>query len=229
MQCAEKPRTVEFYKSRLASLLASDALTSCRIDCIDEAVIEEYVQRRGKFESRRGTPLSPGSINQELATLRRLLRLAHEWKEIKRVPRISGKAKSKKVPQRTAQRAGREDARALRALNEGACLSSGDGSPWPNSHLGQQHSRMQTLLKIPSDFVLHSLRHTFGTRLGEFGADAFTIMRLMGQSTVTVSRRCVHPSPEAVELAYERMTAMNLRRLPTNSPTVAGGDAAVAS
>jgi hypothetical protein len=44
MQCAEKPRTGAFYKSRLASLLASDGLASRRIDCIDEAVIEEYVQ-----------------------------------------------------------------------------------------------------------------------------------------------------------------------------------------
>jgi len=96
-------------------------------------------------------------------------------------------------------------------------------------HLGQQHARVRTLLKMPADFVLHSLRHTFGTRLGESGADAFTIMRLMGHSTVTVSQRYVHPSPEALELAYERMTAMNLRRLPTNSPTVAGGDVAVAS
>ena len=68
----------------------------------------------------------------------------------------------------------------------------------------------------------------FGMRLGESGADAFTIMRLMGYSTVTVSQRYVHPSPEAVELAYERMTAMNLRRLPTNSPTVGSGEVAVA-
>src|SRR5271165_3013512 len=92
---------------------------------------------------------------------------------------------------------------------------------------GQQHSRVRTLLKMPSDFVLHSLRHSFVTRLGESGADAFTIMRLVGHSTVTVSQRYVHPSPEAVELAYERMTAMNLRRLPTNSPTVTGDDVAV--
>src|ERR1039457_76069 len=83
--------------------------------------------------------------------------------------------------------------------------------------------------KCLRDFVLHSLRHTFGTRLGESGADAFTIMRLMGHSTVTVSQRYVHPSPEALELAYERMTAMNLRRLPTNSPIVGRGDVAVAS
>jgi integrase len=116
-----------------------------------------------------------------------------------------------------------------RPAAKGYVFYRADGSPWPNSHLGQQHARRRTLLKMSSDFVLHSLRHTFGTRLGESGADAFTIMRLMGHSTVTVSQRYVHPSPEAVELAYERMTAMNLRRLPTNSPTVGSGNVAVAS
>jgi len=56
--------------------------------------------------------------------------------------------------------------------------------------------------------------------LGEAGADAFTIMRLMGHSTVTVSQRYVHPSPEAVELAYERLTALNLQKVATISATV---------
>src|SRR5580658_1184529 len=272
MQCAEKPRTVAFYKSKLASLLANDGLASRRIDCIDEAVIEEYVQRRGKFESRRGTLLSPASINRELATLRRLLRLAHEWKEIQRIPRIrllrgeharesilspaqevayfavcpspladvalllldtglrlgealslewpqvklepaqgakfgyltvlSGKAKSKKSRNVPLSERSVAVLRNHEPATRGHVFHRPDGSPWPNSHLGQQHSRMRNLLKMPSDFVLHSLRHTFGTRLGESGADAFTIMRLMGHSTVTVSQRYVHPSPESLELAY---------------------------
>ena len=131
---------------------------------------------------------------------------------------LSGKAKSKKsrnVPL---------SERIVKMLSHRGPASNGhvfhrpDGSPWPNSHLGQRHSRVRAVLKIPSDFVLHSLRYTFGTRLGESGADAFTIMRLMGHSTVTVSQRYVHPSPEAIELAYERMTAMNLRRLPQIPP-----------
>ena len=46
------------------------------------------------------------------------------------------------------------------------------------------------LLKLPSEFVLHCLGYTFGTRLGESGADAFTIMK----------QRYVHPSPESIEL-----------------------------
>jgi hypothetical protein len=49
--------------------------------------------------------------------------------------------------------------------------------------------------------------------LGEAGADAFTIMRLMGHSNVTVSQRYVHPSPEAVELAFERLTVLNMQKV----------------
>ena len=69
------------------------------------------------------------------------------------------------------------------------------------------------------DCVIHSFRRTFGTRLGEAGADAFTIMRIMGHSTVTVSQKYVHPAPEAMERAFERLEALNQKstaRLPEN-------------
>ena len=46
--------------------------------------------------------------------------------------------------------------------------------------------------QAPGKLRANSLRHIFGTRLGESGADAFTTMRLMGHSTVTVSQRYVH-------------------------------------
>jgi integrase len=89
---------------------------------------------------------------------------------------------------------------------------------------------MRQTLKMPGVFVLHSLRHTYGTRLGEAGADAFTIMRLMGHSSVTVSQRYVHPTPEALERVVERLEALNQsamaklpasqnRVLPTTFPT----------
>ena len=47
------------------------------------------------------------------------------------------------------------------------------------------------------------------TRLGEAGADPFTLMRFAGHSSVTVSHRYVHPSPEVLERAFERLEAMN--------------------
>lgn len=47
------------------------------------------------------------------------------------------------------------------------------------------------------------------TRLGEAGADAFTIMRIAGHSSVTVSQRYVHPTPEGLERAFERLEKLN--------------------
>jgi hypothetical protein len=79
---------------------------------------------------------------------------------------------------------------------------------------------------FPKDFVLHSLRHTCLTRLGEASADAFTIMRLAGHSSVTVSQRYVHPTPESMERAFDRLEALNSKAMerangvesPQNSP-----------
>jgi integrase len=49
-------------------------------------------------------------------------------------------------------------------------------------------------------------------RLGEAGADAFTIMRLMGHSSVTISQRYVHSSPETAETAISRMEAISTKK-----------------
>ena len=81
---------------------------------------------------------------------------------------------------------------------------------------------------MPADFVPLSFRHTFGTRLSESGADAFTIMKLMGHSSVTVSQKYVHPSPEAIVRAVERLEALNKTgrqavQVPTISTTVESG------
>jgi integrase len=81
--------------------------------------------------------------------------------------------------------------------------------PLPICTLEDQHKRMKAALRPPADAVIHSFRHTFGTRLGEAGADAFTIMRAMGHSSVVVSQKYVHPTPEAMELAFERLNAAN--------------------
>ena len=84
--CAEKPATVSFYKEKLKVLVKH--LGNQRLDEIEECEIEQYAQMRASTRSRRKQPLSPASVNRELATLRRLLRLAQEWKVLDRVPRI---------------------------------------------------------------------------------------------------------------------------------------------
>lgn len=91
----------------------------------------------------------------------------------------------------------------------GLVFHGADGRPLYQTWLNQQHAAIRTLLKLPA--------------LGETGADAFTIMKLMGHSTVTVSQRYVHPSPEAMESAVTRMEAYNragVRGVGTNLGTV---------
>jgi integrase len=54
-------------------------------------------------------------------------------------------------------------------------------------------------------FVLYSLRHTFLTRLGESGCDAWTLARIAGHNSVSMSSRYVHPSEDAVLDAMARL------------------------
>ena len=51
--------------------------------------------------------------------------------------------------------------------------------------------------------------HTFLTRFGEAGADAFTIKKVAGHSSVTISERYIHPTPEGQERAFERFANLN--------------------
>ena len=75
--------------------------------------------------------------------------------------------------------------------------------------LDHQHGVVRDHLRLPEGFVIHLLRHTYGTRLGEARADALEIMRLMGHSSVTVSQQYVHSSPRALESAVRRLEMLN--------------------
>jgi hypothetical protein len=55
-----------------------------------------------------------------------------------------------------------------------------------------QHARLRAILKLPEEFVIHSLRHTMLTRLRE-----------------SVSRRYVHPLPEFPETAFESLDMLH--------------------
>src|ERR1700677_80992 len=63
----------------------------------------------------------------------------------------------------------------------------------------------KNLDRAPRPFVLYDLRHTFLTRLGESGCDAWTLARIAGHSNVSMSSRYVHPSEDAVLTAMERL------------------------
>ncbi len=279
--CAEKPATIGFYQEKMRRLLEDKKLAALRLNAIDEGVIDAYKQRRTREASRYGRSLSPASVNRELATLRRLLRLAQEWKVLDRVPRIrllrgernrefvlshraepiyldaapqplkdvgililetgvrpgeaanlkwadvylnpavhaelgyiairaGGKSRNAKRNLSLTARAG-EMLKARKATVKSDWVFPGDapGAPILVTSLDHQHDLVRKKLKLAADFVVHSLRHTMLTRLGEAGADAFTIMRIAGHSSVMVSQRYVHPTPEGMERAFERLEKLN--------------------
>jgi integrase len=88
-----------------------------------------------------------------------------------------------------------------------------EGWVWPaatrsghleDSSIKKQHAKALRLSKV-RPFVLYSLRHTFLTRLGESGCDAWTLARIAGHSSVAMSTRYVHPSEDAVFAALARL------------------------
>ena len=72
------------------------------------------------------------------------------------------------------------------------------------SSLKKQHSAALRDSKVRA-FVLYSLRHTFLTRLGESGCDAWTLARIAGHSSIGISSRYVHPGEDAVLAAMSRL------------------------
>jgi integrase len=62
---------------------------------------------------------------------------------------------------------------------------------------------------FPREFVLHSLRHTCLTRLGEQNVGAFDIMRSAGHGSIVTSQRYVHPTPESAQRAIASLDAAN--------------------
>jgi integrase len=272
-RCAEKPNTVEFYASKLARLLKFPPLADASLDEIDESLVDCYVQFRRPH-------VEPATLNRELATLRRLLRLAQEWHVTDRVPRIHllpGERQREFVLSHAEERIYLEFAPqplrdvALLLLDTGLRPGEALALEWRDVHLDaasavqlgylsvregksrnarrtlsltarvramlearaagrrsrwiftdatatqplsrytlkDQHDRTRQALKLPREFVIYSLRHSFGTRLAQSGADAFVLMRVMGHSTVIVSQRYVHPSAEVIERAFERLEGFN--------------------
>jgi integrase len=127
--------------------------------------------------------------------------------------------------------------RRLRENTSALVFPNHKGSLYEVTYLDRLQQVVREKLKWSSEFVIHSLRHTMLTRLGESGASAFTVMRVAGHSSITVSQRYVHPSPESLERAFERFETMQISKaleieeppsegVPTDSTTVPVEEAA---
>ena len=99
----KRATTGRFYNGMVRSLRRFDALNKLTIDQIDDVVIDRYIEHRrsstclmvvrstnGASEERQSDkPLGIAVINRELATLRRMLNLAKQWRLLDVVPHIS--------------------------------------------------------------------------------------------------------------------------------------------
>ena len=297
-----QPRTVKFYTEQVKRLLEYEPLATARLSEIDESLIEAYVQHRSMQFIRRRTKegvkvsieqrVSAATVNRGLATLRRLMRLAQEWRVIDRVPRIRlisgertrdyvlsyadekiylgfaqqplkdvatlmldtglrvgealllewqdahlttdgsqwGYVQIREGKSRNARRAVPLTKRAHEMLAERRRVASEmlfvfaneDGKVPHVSSLDHMHARTRNACKLSHEFVLHSLRHTYLTRLGIAGVEAFTIMKLAGHGSVTVSQRYVHPTPQAMEDAVAKLDSLNARSLKSIKMSSAG-------
>ena len=98
-----------------------------------------------------------------------------------------------------------------------AATASGHVEP---SSVKKQHRRALRLSGV-RPFVLYSLRHTFLTRLGEAGCDAWTLARIAGHSSISMSARYVHPSHDAVMNIFSRL--QTAKELPVEAQYPDGG------
>src|SRR5262249_54596525 len=108
----------------------------------------------------------------------------------------------------------------VRSLLEHRWAAAGklsEGWIWPastqsghveGSSIKKQHIKALRLSGL-RPFVLYSLRHTFLTRLGASGCDAWTLARIAGHSSIAISSRYVHPSEDAVLNAIARLGRHN--------------------
>jgi integrase len=75
-------------------------------------------------------------------------------------------------------------------------------------------------VKELNHFQPYVLRHTALTRLAEAGCDVFTLARIAGHSSITITHRYVHPQADAIERAFQQMTKAALAALPATGEPV---------
>ena len=55
------------------------------------------------------------------------------------------------------------------------------------------------------NLTFHDLRHTFATRLVLAGVDLATVSKLLGHSSIQMTMRYAHPTPEALKNAVSKL------------------------
>jgi site-specific recombinase XerD len=81
-------------------------------------------------------------------------------------------------------------------------------------------------------FQPYVLRHAALTQLAQAGCDAFTLARIAGHSSITITQRYIHPQADAIERAFAPLAAASVtsaetqksEQVGTNLGTVSWGE-----
>ena len=87
----------------------------------------------------------------------------------------------------------------------------------PYDTINSQHDVTVSALTSLKRFRLYDLRHTFLTRLGEAGADAFAIQKVAGHATITISQRYVLRPRKGLKTRSPDLNGTTRRRLKNSS------------
>ena len=101
--------------------------------------------------------------------------------------------------------------RAAHAAHEQWMMSKGQGE-WCDA-ISRESGLEPDYLKRHSaivkaglkSFEPYCLRHSALTRLAEAGCDAFTLARIAGHSSITITQRYCHPQADAIERAFGKL------------------------
>jgi len=86
------------------------------------------------------------------------------------------------------------------------------GLPWAHAlakaleKLAEAHKKDPDTYLLVKPFEPYCLRHTSLTRLAEAGCDAFTLAKIAGHSSITITMRYCHPQADAIERAFSQIT-----------------------
>ena len=95
-----------------------------------------------------------------------------------------------------------------------------EGWVFPSSsregHFNGNSAKDQHAVAVKNSKVKHFepyvLRHTALTRFAESGCDVFTLARIAGHSSITITQRYVHPQKDAVERAFAAFALPSVNR-----------------
>jgi integrase len=94
--------------------------------------------------------------------------------------------------------------RAMACPTEGWIFPSTSHEGHFNRHSAKDQHRAALKQSRVKPFEPYCLRHTFGTRMAP-KCDVFTLARIMGHSSITITQRYVHVQGDSVEQAFVRL------------------------